>query len=92
MYFLFIINIYIIQKINREKSRLSGIHVFGFDINVLHQIRVGQPSPINKVIIDKRKRPFNEVQSLSQQNKRYASTGGYVFSFVVGIVLLGDTG
>jgi hypothetical protein len=29
----------------------------------------------DKVIIDKRKRPLNEVQSVSQQNKRYASFG-----------------
>ena len=87
MYFLFIINIYIIQKINREKSRLSGIHVFGFDIDVLHQIRIGQPSPINKVIIDKRKRPLNEIQSLSQQNKRYASFGRDAYKNINDLIL-----
>ncbi|CAG8759482.1 13057_t:CDS:1, partial [Dentiscutata heterogama] len=27
-------------KINRENSQLSGIHIFGFDIEILHQIRI----------------------------------------------------
>ncbi|PKC10462.1 hypothetical protein RhiirA5_414336 [Rhizophagus irregularis] len=66
-----------LKKINREKSRLSGTHVFGFDIEILHQIRVGQSKESSKArtiskIIDKRKRPLNEIQLLSQQNKRYA--------------------
>ncbi|PKB95006.1 hypothetical protein RhiirA5_437561, partial [Rhizophagus irregularis] len=66
-----------LKKTNRKKSQYSGTHVFGFDIEVLHQVRIEQfrkPST-DKVIIDKRKRPLNEVQSVSQQNKRYASFG-----------------
>ncbi|EXX58808.1 hypothetical protein RirG_194510 [Rhizophagus irregularis DAOM 197198w] len=64
-------------KINREKSRLSRTHVFGFDIEILHQIQVGQSKESSKArtiskIIDKRKRPLNEIQLLLQQNKRYA--------------------
>ncbi|CAB4428968.1 unnamed protein product [Rhizophagus irregularis] len=60
------------------KSKISGIHIFGFDIEVLHQIRIGEigESHIEKTtVIDKRKRPLSEVVSVSQQNKRYASFG-----------------
>ncbi|GES78564.1 hypothetical protein GLOIN_2v1828103 [Rhizophagus clarus] len=52
-------------KTNQKKSQYSGIHVFRFDIEVLHQVQIEQfrkPST-GKVIIDKRKRPLNEVQS-----------------------------
>ncbi|PKK76575.1 hypothetical protein RhiirC2_813548 [Rhizophagus irregularis] len=67
-----------LKRTNREKSKISGIHVFGFDIEVLHQIRIGEigESPIAKTtVIDKRKRPLSEVVSVSQQNRRYASFG-----------------
>ncbi|PKK59273.1 hypothetical protein RhiirC2_795056 [Rhizophagus irregularis] len=66
-----------LKKTNREKSKCSGVHVFGFDIGILHQVRIEQSrkSSIENVVIDKRKRPFNEVQSVSQQNKRYVSFG-----------------
>ncbi|GBB96969.1 hypothetical protein RclHR1_28850004 [Rhizophagus clarus] len=60
-----------LKKTNQKKSQYSGIHVFRFDIEVLHQVQIEQfrkPST-GKVIIDKRKRPLNEVQSVSQQNK-----------------------
>ncbi|RGB38961.1 hypothetical protein C1646_755055 [Rhizophagus diaphanus] len=61
-----------LKKINREKSQLSGTHVFGFNIEILHRIRIGQSNESTKArtiskIIDKRKRPLNEIQSLSQQ-------------------------
>ena len=45
------------------------------DIEILHQARIEQPKKLSTEIIDKRKRPFNEVQSVSQQNKRYMSFG-----------------
>ncbi|GES87250.1 hypothetical protein GLOIN_2v1780678 [Rhizophagus clarus] len=53
-------------KTNRKKSQYSGTHVkFGFDIEVLHQVRIEQFRKLltGKVIIDKKKRPLNEVQS-----------------------------
>ncbi|PKK57166.1 hypothetical protein RhiirC2_721402, partial [Rhizophagus irregularis] len=62
-------------KTNREKSKISGIHVFGFDIEILHQVRTGESSIDKTTIIDKRKRQLSEVVSVSQQNKRYASFG-----------------
>ncbi|CAB4442450.1 unnamed protein product [Rhizophagus irregularis] len=66
-----------LKKTNWEKSKCSGVHVFGFDIGILHQVRIEQSrkSSIENVVIDKRKRPFNEVKSVSQQNKRYVSFG-----------------
>ncbi|RIA82477.1 hypothetical protein C1645_835303 [Glomus cerebriforme] len=64
-----------LKRIDRENSRLSGIHVFGFDIEILHQARIGKLSIEKPIIIDKRKRLLNEVQSVSQQNKRFASFG-----------------
>ena len=65
----------ILQKINREKSQLSGIHVFGFDIEILQQERVKKSKEnFSDNQIDKRKRPLNEV-SVSQQFKRFASFG-----------------
>ncbi|PKK57460.1 hypothetical protein RhiirC2_721213 [Rhizophagus irregularis] len=64
-----------LKKINQEKSRLSGIQVFGFDIEILHQVRIEKSSIVKTTIIDKRKRPLGEVVSASQQNKRYASFG-----------------
>ncbi|CAG8487509.1 10688_t:CDS:2 [Funneliformis mosseae] len=66
-----------LKKTNREKSKCSEIHIFGFDIEILHQVRIEQSrkSSVDNVVIDKRKRPLNEVQSVSQQNKRYASFG-----------------
>jgi len=45
------------------------------DIEVLHQTRIEQPRKLLTDKIDKRKRPLNEVQSTSQQNKRYVSFG-----------------
>jgi hypothetical protein len=39
------------------------------------RIEQSRKSSIENVVIDKRKRPFNEVQSVSQQNKRYVSFG-----------------
>jgi hypothetical protein len=38
-------------------------------------------------IIDKRKRPLNEIQSLSQQNKRYASFGRDAYKKVKHLIL-----
>ncbi|PKY44892.1 hypothetical protein RhiirA4_419408 [Rhizophagus irregularis] len=64
-----------LKRIDRENSRLSGIHVFGFDIEILHQAQTGKLSIEKNIIIDKRKRPLNEVQSVSQQNKRFALFG-----------------
>ncbi|PKK65107.1 hypothetical protein RhiirC2_715803 [Rhizophagus irregularis] len=63
------------MRIDRENSRLSGIHVFGFDIEILHQAQTGKLSIEKNIIIDKRKRPLNEIQSVSQQNKRFALFG-----------------
>ncbi|RIA98397.1 hypothetical protein C1645_812817 [Glomus cerebriforme] len=64
-----------LKRIDRKNFRLSGIHVFRFDIKILHQARIGKLSIEKPIIIDKRKRPLNEVQSVSQQNKRFASFG-----------------
>ncbi|PKY55728.1 hypothetical protein RhiirA4_505150 [Rhizophagus irregularis] len=63
-----------LKRISRENSRLSGIHVFGLDIEILHQARTGELTIAKTTNIDKRKRPLSEV-SVSQQNKRYASFG-----------------
>ncbi|GET59493.1 hypothetical protein GLOIN_2v1828103 [Rhizophagus irregularis DAOM 181602=DAOM 197198] len=63
-----------IPRISRENSRLSGIHVFGLDIEILHQARTEELTIAKTTNIDKRKRPLSEV-SVSQQNKRYASFG-----------------
>ncbi|PKB96069.1 hypothetical protein RhiirA5_432153 [Rhizophagus irregularis] len=56
-----------LKKTNRKKSQISGVHVFGFDIEILHQLRIEQPRELStdKITIDKRKRPLNEIQSLS---------------------------
>ncbi|RHZ87829.1 hypothetical protein Glove_30g8 [Diversispora epigaea] len=64
------------KKINREESKLSGIFVFGFDIEILHQERIKKLQKLDteNIIIDKRKRPLNEL-STSQQNKRLISFG-----------------
>ncbi|GES86278.1 hypothetical protein GLOIN_2v1801857 [Rhizophagus clarus] len=62
-----------LRKTNRKKSQHSGIHVFGFDIVILHQARIEQfGGSLAVKVVDKRKRPLNEV-SISQQNKRFAS-------------------
>ncbi|GET51459.1 hypothetical protein GLOIN_2v1469681 [Rhizophagus irregularis DAOM 181602=DAOM 197198] len=63
-----------LKRISRENSRLSGIHVFGLDIEILHQARTEELTIAKTTNIDKRKRPLSEV-SVSQQNKRYASFG-----------------
>ncbi|RHZ87957.1 hypothetical protein Glove_27g17 [Diversispora epigaea] len=51
------------KKINREESKLSGIFVFGFDIEILHQERIKKLQKLDteNIIIDKRKRPLNEL-------------------------------
>ncbi|GET03540.1 hypothetical protein GLOIN_2v1828103 [Rhizophagus clarus] len=54
---------------------ISGIHVFGFDIEILHQVRTSKSTIVDNdktIIIDKRK-TISEVVSISQQNKRSAS-------------------
>ncbi|PKK56761.1 hypothetical protein RhiirC2_799331 [Rhizophagus irregularis] len=63
-----------LKKISRENSRLSGIHVFGLDIEILHQARTGELTIAKTTNINKRKQPLSEV-SVLQQNKRYASFG-----------------
>lgn len=66
-----------LQKNNRPNSNLSGIYIFGFDIGRLHEHRleiIGAPiTLVNKV--NKRKRPLSTIQSISGQNKRFASLG-----------------
>ncbi|PKC54671.1 hypothetical protein RhiirA1_476867 [Rhizophagus irregularis] len=78
-----------LKKTNRKKSQISGVHVFGFDIKILHQLRIEQPRELStdKITIDKRKRPLNEIQSLSQQNKRYASFGRNAYKKVKNLIL-----
>ncbi|PKY31990.1 hypothetical protein RhiirB3_449879 [Rhizophagus irregularis] len=78
-----------LKKTNRKKSQISGVHVFGFDIEILHQLRIEQPRELStdKITIDKRKRPLNEIQSLSQQNKRYASFGRNAYKKVKNLIL-----
>ncbi|RHZ85246.1 hypothetical protein Glove_69g26 [Diversispora epigaea] len=63
-------------KNKSEESKLSGIFVFGFDIEILHQERIKKLQKLDteNIIIDKRKRPLNEL-STSQQNKRLISFG-----------------
>ncbi|CAG8811581.1 2039_t:CDS:2, partial [Cetraspora pellucida] len=61
-------------KINRVNSRLLGVHVFGFDIEILHQIRNEKSNKLllsrtMNNIINKRKKLLNEIQSSSQQKK-----------------------
>ncbi|PKK67186.1 hypothetical protein RhiirC2_835861, partial [Rhizophagus irregularis] len=77
------------KKTNRKKYQISGVHVFGFDIKILHQLRIEQPRELStdKITIDKRKRPLNEIQSLSQQNKRYASFGRDAYKKVKNLIL-----
>ncbi|POG66794.1 hypothetical protein GLOIN_2v1801857 [Rhizophagus irregularis DAOM 181602=DAOM 197198] len=78
-----------LKKTNRKKSQISGVHVFGFDIEILHQLRIEQLKELStdKITIDKRKRPLNEIQSLSQQNKRYASFGRDTYKKVKNLIL-----
>ncbi|CAG8719842.1 204_t:CDS:2, partial [Funneliformis mosseae] len=56
-----------LKKINRENSQISGIHIFGFNIEILHQARIKQSkkSSTAKAIVNKRKRPLNEMQLVS---------------------------
>ncbi|RGB27358.1 hypothetical protein C1646_819807 [Rhizophagus diaphanus] len=43
-----------LKRINRENSRLSGIHVFGLDIEKLHQARTGELTITKTTNIDKK--------------------------------------
>ncbi|CAG8776921.1 20370_t:CDS:1, partial [Rhizophagus irregularis] len=54
---------------NKPTSRISGTILFGFDISFLQQLceTIAQQSPITPA---NRKRPFNELTSRSQKNKR----------------------
>lgn len=64
----------IIQKHNRPNSNLSGVYIFGFDIGRLHEYRleiIGAPV----TLVNKRKRPLSTIQTISGQNKRFASLG-----------------
>src|SRR5215216_1906808 len=66
--------ILIVQKNNRPNSSLSGVYIFGFDIRRLHEYRLEEISvPIT--LTNKRKRPLATIQSISGQNKRFASLG-----------------
>ncbi|UZO18120.1 uncharacterized protein OCT59_009440 [Rhizophagus irregularis] len=44
-----------IPRISRENSRLSGIHVFGLDIEILHQARTEELTIAKTTNIDKKK-------------------------------------
>ena len=53
---------------------MSGVYIFGFDIGCLHEHRleiIG--APITSA--NKRKRPLATIQTISGQNKRFASLG-----------------
>ncbi|RHZ63516.1 hypothetical protein Glove_329g9 [Diversispora epigaea] len=68
-----VVNIFL-KKINRLKTNLSGIHIFGFDIGQLHECRLKiENLPISH--INKKKRPLTTIQTISGQNKRFASLG-----------------
>jgi hypothetical protein len=51
------------------------------------RIEQSRKSSTDNVVIDKRKRPLNEVQSVSQQNKRYASFGKEVYQKIKQLIL-----
>lgn len=91
MHFYYFINYFIsMQKTNCKKSQISGVHVFGFNIKILHQLRIEQPSrelSTDKITIDKRKRLLNEIQLLSQQNKQYTSFGRDAYKKVKNLIL-----
>ncbi|EXX62827.1 uncharacterized protein OCT59_014524 [Rhizophagus irregularis] len=59
---------------NKPTSRISGTILFGFDISFLQQLceTIAQQSPITPA---NRKRPFNELTSRSQKNKRISMVG-----------------
>ena len=53
---------------------MSGVYIFGFDIGRLHEYRLEIiDTPIMKA--NKRKRPLTTIQTISGQNKRFASLG-----------------
>ncbi len=57
---------------NKPNSRVSGTILFGFDISFLQQIRENiayQSQPVNH------KRPYTELKSQSQKNKRISMVG-----------------
>ncbi|PKB93142.1 hypothetical protein RhiirA5_485646, partial [Rhizophagus irregularis] len=61
-------------KNNRPNSNLSGVYIFGFDIGRLHECHLEtMGAPIT--LVNKRKRPLIMIQTISGQNKRFASLG-----------------
>ncbi|RHZ79768.1 hypothetical protein Glove_141g120 [Diversispora epigaea] len=76
------------KKINWEESKLSGIFVFGFDIEILHQERIKKLQKLDteRIVIDKRKRPLNKL-SISQQNKRLISFGQDAYQKINQLIL-----
>ncbi|GBB89402.1 hypothetical protein RclHR1_16080004 [Rhizophagus clarus] len=63
-----------LKKNNRPNSNLSGVYIFGFDIGRLHECRLEtMGAPIT--LVNKKKRPLTTIQTISGQNKRFASLG-----------------
>ncbi|PKC61398.1 hypothetical protein RhiirA1_466603 [Rhizophagus irregularis] len=58
-----------LKKISQENSRLSGIHVFGLDIEILHQARTGELTIAKTTNINKRKQPLSEVSMVSKSEE-----------------------
>ncbi|PKC59395.1 hypothetical protein RhiirA1_469493 [Rhizophagus irregularis] len=66
-----------LEKIKwKNSAKLSGPRLFGFDIELLYNIRLQIVIPTTKV--DKRKRLLEDITSRSQQNKRFNSFGSDV--------------